>query len=85
MSHVRMKERIAELRAKIAAMLEEAGAADTTEDAIHGRDQRGDERPEPLRRRQGRLRRIEVAKAAFSAAWSRSAGSGSSSSSRTTC
>ena len=38
---------------------------DATEDAIHGRDTRGDELPEPLRRRQDRLLRIEEAKAAL--------------------
>ena len=67
MSHARMKEREAELRAEIEAMLKEAGVVDASEDAIHGRDQRGDELPEALRRRQGRLRRIEEAKKALEA------------------
>lgn len=67
MSHARMKEREAELRAEIEAMLREAGVADANEDAIHGRDQRGDELPEALRRRQDRLLRIEEAKAALEA------------------
>lgn len=67
MSHARMKEREAELRAEIAAMLNEAGVQDASEDAIHGRDQRGDELPEALRRRQDRLLRIEAAKAALEA------------------
>ena len=67
MSHARMKEREAELRAEIEAMLKEAGVVDASEDAIHGRDQRGDELPEALRRRQGRLRRIEEAKEALEA------------------
>lgn len=67
MSHLRMKQREAELRAEIAAMLKEAGVEDTKEDAIHGRDNRGDELPEALRRRQERLRRIDEAKAALEA------------------
>jgi hypothetical protein len=67
MSHARMKEREAELRTEIAAMLKEAGVEDANEDALHGRDQRGDELPEALRSRQGRLRRIAEAKAALEA------------------
>ncbi len=59
MSHARMVLRESELRAEIERMLNEAGVADASEDAIHGRDKRGDELPEDLRRRQDRLRKIE--------------------------
>lgn len=67
MSHARMVQRIAELRAEIEAMLAEARVVDATEDAIHGRDKRGDELPEELRRRQDRLRKIEEARAELEA------------------
>lgn len=67
MSHGRMLLRESELRAEISAMLTEAGVVDATEDAIHGRDKRGDELPAELRRRQDRLRRIEEARAELQA------------------
>ena len=65
MSYARMKLREVELRAEIAAMLAEAGQADADEDAIHGRDRRGDEVPPELRRRQDRLKKIQEARAAL--------------------
>lgn len=67
MSHARMVQRVAELRAEIEVMLTEAGVVDATEDAIHGRDKRGDELPEDLRRRQDRLCKIEQARAELEA------------------
>lgn len=67
MSYARMKEQEAALRAEIGKMLEEAGQTDGDEDALHGRDRRGDELPSELRRRQDRLRRIEEARAALEA------------------
>lgn len=67
MSHARMVLRENDLRAEIERMLKEAGVADATEDAIHGRDKRGDELPEDLRRRQDRLRKIEQARAELEA------------------
>lgn len=67
MSYARMKEREAELREEIGRMLNEAGVADADEDAIHGAGDRGDELPSELRRRQGRLRKIEEAKRALEA------------------
>lgn len=67
MSYARMKRAEAELKAEIEAMLKEAEAADTQEDAVHGKDRRGDELPKELRRREDRLRRIEEAKAALEA------------------
>jgi len=67
MSHAHMKEREEALRAEIKQMLAEAGVADADEDVLHGRDQRGDELPAELRRRQDRLRKIEEARAALEA------------------
>ena len=67
MSYVRMKLREQELRAEIGAMLAEAGIVDADEDALHGRDRRGDELPSELRRRQDRLQRIQAARAALEA------------------
>ena len=67
MSHGRMVLREAELRAEIQTMLTEAGVVDADEDAIHGRDKRGDEVPEELRRRQDRLHKIEQARAELEA------------------
>jgi transposase len=67
MSYGRMKQREADLRAEIAAMLAEAGATDAEEDALHGRDKRGDELPTELRRRQDRLKKIQEAREALEA------------------
>ena len=67
MSFAGMKEREERLRAEIKQMLAEAGVADADEDAVHGRDQRGDELPAELRRRQDRLKKIEEARAALEA------------------
>jgi transposase len=55
MSYQRMKEREKELEAEVARMLAEAEAADSEEDAVHGKGHRGDEHPKELRRRQDRL------------------------------
>lgn len=67
MSYARMKEQEAALRAEIGKMLDEAGATDADEDALHGRDRRGDELPTELRRRQDRLQKIEAARQALEA------------------
>ena len=67
MSYARMKEQEAALRAEIGKMLDEAGVTDADEDAIHGRDRRGDELPAELRRRQDRLQKIEAARQALEA------------------
>lgn len=67
MSHLRMKEREEALRAEIKQMLAEAGVVDADEDVLHGRDQRGDELPAELRRRQDRLQKIEEARVALEA------------------
>src|SRR3954451_2958205 len=63
MSYDRMLEEEVRLKGEIAAMLAEAQAADATEDACHGPDRHGDELPEELARRQGRLAEIQQAKA----------------------
>lgn len=65
MSFERMKLREAELRAEVTAMLAEAGTVDATEDQLYGRNQRGDELPRELRRKQDRLARIKAAREAL--------------------
>src|SRR3982751_6697804 len=63
MSYDRMPQEEARLKQEIAAILAEAGSADATEDAAHGRDRRGDELPQELARRRSRLAKIQEAKA----------------------
>jgi transposase len=63
MSYGRILEAEPKLEAEIAALLGRAAAADRAEDAEHGADRRGDELPEELRRREGRLEKIRAAKA----------------------
>src|SRR3954454_1817574 len=63
MSYDRMREEEKRLKDEIAGMLAEAQAADDAEDARHGPDRRGDELPEELARRQGRLAKIRQARA----------------------
>jgi transposase len=67
MSYGRMKEKIPELEAQVAALLAEAEAVDAAEDAQYGPGRRGDELPEELRFRQRRLEKIRQAKAALEA------------------
>jgi hypothetical protein len=64
MSYGRMDEREAALEAEVARILEEAEAVDAAEDAEYG-DARGDELPQALRTREGRLRAIREARAAL--------------------
>jgi len=66
MSYARMPEREAALEAEVKRILDEAEAIDAAEDALYG-DARGDELPEALRTREGRLRAIREAKAALEA------------------
>ena len=66
MSYGRMPEREAALEAEVRRILEEAEATDRAEDALYG-DERGDELPEALRTREGRLRAIRAARAAIEA------------------
>jgi transposase len=65
MSYDRMKEQEKVIRAEVKTMLARAEAADAEEDARYGKDQRGDELPEELQRRETRLQRIREAKKAL--------------------
>ena len=67
MSYKRMLQEERRLRAEVERLLEEADAADTSEDARYGAQVRGDELPRELRRRESRLERIGEAKAALEA------------------
>ena len=61
MSYGRMKEKQQQLKEEVKQLLEQAEAADEEEDREYG-DQRGDELPEELRRRETRLAKIKEAK-----------------------
>ena len=63
MSYDRMKEEEKRLQEEIGRLLAEAEAIDAAEDQTHGRDRRGDELPDELKRRAGRLAKIKEAKA----------------------
>jgi transposase len=65
MSYKRMKEEEKRLREQVHRLFEQAEAVDAVEDAEYGRDQRGDELPAELARREERLRRIREAKRAL--------------------
>ena len=67
MSYGRMKEQEARLAAEVAELLERAQAADDEEDRRYGKDKRGDELPEELAFREGRLEKIREAMAALEA------------------
>jgi transposase len=67
MSYARMTAREKALAEEVSALLADAEATDKAEDAAHGRDRRGDELPEDLRRRTDRLAKIRQAKAALEA------------------
>ena len=62
MSYGRIQEVEPKLEAEIQDLLERAARADEAEDAEFGADQRGDELPAELRRREGRLETIRAAK-----------------------
>ena len=66
MSYGRMDEREAILEAEVTRILEAAEVVDAAEDAEFG-EARGDELPEALRTREGRLRAIREARAALEA------------------
>ena len=55
MSYQRMKEKAAQLAAEVAELLRQAQAADDEEDRRYGEDKRGDELPQELAFREGRL------------------------------
>ena len=67
MSYRRMKEKEAQLAAEVAELLRRAQEVDEEEDRRYGKDKRGDELPEELSFREGRLRKIREAKAALEA------------------
>jgi len=61
MSYDRMTTDELRLPAEIAELLKQAQATDAAEDREHGRDQRGDELPAELARRENRLEKIREA------------------------
>ncbi len=63
MSYGRIEEAEPELTAEVAELLRRAAETDAAEDAEYGPDRRGDELPEELQRREGRLAKIRAAKA----------------------
>jgi len=67
MSYGRMRDKQKQLRDEVAQLLAQAEAADAADDAEYGVDQRGDELPAELRRRESRLKRIREAKRALEA------------------
>lgn len=67
MSYDYMLKEEQRLKNEIKALLTQAEETDQAEDQTHGRDQRGDELPGELARRQSRLKRIREAKAALEA------------------
>jgi transposase len=67
MSYGRMHEKERQLRTEVTQLLAEAEATDAAEDQQYGADQRGDELPAELQRRESRLKRIREAKRALEA------------------
>src|SRR5712671_5336049 len=67
MSYDRMKGKEKDLKAEVRQLLEQAAAADAEEDAAYGPDQRGDELPAELERRETRIKKIREAKRALEA------------------
>ncbi len=65
MSYARMSEKEKILAQEVTDLLAEAEAIDKAEDARYGKDRRGDELPEELRRRETRLAAIREAKQAL--------------------
>lgn len=65
MSYDRMKQQEKAIREQVRELLARAAATDAAEDALYGRDRRGDEVPEELRRRETRRQRIREAKKAL--------------------
>ena len=65
LSYGRMEEKERQLRAEVRELLAQAAAADAEEDAQYGADQRGDELPAELQRRETRLKKIGEAKRAL--------------------
>ena len=67
MSYRRMKEQETQLAAEVAELLRRAQEVDDEEDRRYGKDKRGDELPEELAFRKGRLEKIREAMAALEA------------------
>ena len=67
MSYKRMKEREAQLQGEVDELLRRAQEVDEEEDRRYGKDKRGDELPEELAFREGRLEKIREAMAALEA------------------
>jgi hypothetical protein len=67
MSHARMLKTEKQLEAEMRALLRKAEVIDAQEDTQVGRDKRGDEQPEELKRRSSRLEWIRKAKAELEA------------------
>ena len=67
MSYQRMKEKEAQLQGEVDELLRRAQEVDEEEDRRYGRDRRGDELPEELSFREGRLEKIREAMAALEA------------------
>lgn len=65
MSYARMSEKEKVLAAEVSELLAQAEDIDKSEDARFGKDSRGDELPEQLRRRESRLKTIRQAKQAL--------------------
>ena len=65
MSYERMQSEEARLKAEIERWFGEVEANDRAEDELYGVDKTGDELPEELRHRKGRLKKIAEAKAAL--------------------
>jgi transposase len=63
MSYGRMSETEQRLQQEVEALLKQAEATDAAEDALYGKDKRGDELPDELSRRESRLKKIQQAKA----------------------
>lgn len=63
MSYGRMGETEQRLKTEIDALLKQAEQTDAAEDALYGKDKRGDELPDELQRRESRLKKIQQAKA----------------------
>ena len=67
MSYQRMREQEAQLQGEVDELLRRAQEVDEEEDRRYGRDKRGDELPQELAFREGRLERIREAMAALEA------------------
>jgi transposase len=65
MSYGRMQDTEKRLREEVRKLLSQAETADAEEDTHYGRERRGDELPEELRRRETRIQRIREARQAL--------------------